>query len=79
MSTQIQDSHAFHGLSLHISVTVAPENVDKYLASFKTCFDAVVAEPECTFFELFANAETPGHFKWVENWSKDKEWLLKVC
>ena len=53
MSTHIQSSHAFHGISLHVSITVAPENIDKFLAAFKVCFDRVTAEPECTFFEIF--------------------------
>ncbi len=68
----------FHGISLHVSVTVAPENADKFLAAFKPCFDAVTAEPECTFFEVYRDADTPGRFMWVENWSKDKEWFFKV-
>lgn len=73
MSTHIQDSHAFHGISLHVNITVAPENVDKFLAAFKPCFDAVTAEPECTFFEVFHDQDNPGRFRFVENWSKDKE------
>ena len=73
MSTHVQDSHAFHGISLHVNITVAPENVDKFLAAFKTCFDAVTAEPECTFFEVFHDVDNPGDFRFVENWSKDKE------
>lgn len=73
MSTHVQESHAFHGISLHVNITVAPENVDKFLAAFKTCFDAVTAEPECTFFEVFHDVDNPGTFRFVENWSKDKE------
>lgn len=78
MSTHIQDSHAFHGISFHVSITVAPENVDKFLAALKPCFDAVTAEPENTFFEVFHDVDNPGHFRFVENWSKDQEWFMKV-
>ena len=78
MSTHIQDSHAFHGISLQVSITVAPENIDKFLAALKPCYDAVTAEPECTFFEVFHDMDTPGRFRFVENWSKSKEWFLKV-
>ena len=78
MSTHIQDSHAFHGISLQVSITVAPENIDKFLAALKPCYDAVTAEPDCTFFEVFHDMDTPGHFRFVENWSKSKEWFLKV-
>ena len=70
--------YEFNGTSLHVTVTVAPENIDKFLAAFKACFDAVTAEPECTYFEVFQDSDTPGRFKWVENWSKDKEWFFKV-
>ena len=78
MSTHIQDSHTFHGISLQVSITVAPENIDKFLAALKPCYDAVTAEPECTFFEVFHDMDNPGHFRFVENWSKSKEWFLKV-
>ena len=76
MSTHIQESHAFHGVSLHVDITVAPENVDKFLGLLKPCFELVVAEPECTFFEVFHDTENPGRFRFVENWSKDKEWFM---
>ena len=70
MSTEL---NTFHGISLHVSVTIAPEQIDEFLSHFKVCFDAVTAEPECIFFEVFHDAEHPGHFRWVEDWSKDVE------
>lgn len=73
-----QDTPAFHGFSLHLDVTVAPENVDKFLAAFKPCYEAVIAEPENTFFEVFQEADQPGHFRIVENWSKGKDWFMAV-
>ena len=75
MATQ---SNEFYGISLHVSITVAADNADKFLAAFKTCFDHVTAEPDCTFFELYRDADKPGHFQWVENWSKDQDWFFKV-
>lgn len=77
MSTNVGDSHAFHGMSLHVDVTVAPENADKFLQLLKPAFDLVTAEPECTFFEVFHDADNPGHFRWVEDWSKDKKWFME--
>ncbi|KAK4694663.1 hypothetical protein P7C71_g2952, partial [Lecanoromycetidae sp. Uapishka_2] len=77
MSTNVQESHAFHGMSLHVDIWVAPENVDKFLQALKPAYDLVTAEPECTFFEVYHAADSPGHFRWVENWSKDKEWFMK--
>ena len=68
----------FHGISLHVTITVAPENAEKFLDAFKTCFDLVTKEPQCTFFEVFRDPETPGRFKWVENWSKGREWFFEV-
>lgn len=29
-------------------------------------------------FQVFHDAEQPGYFRFVENWSKDKDWLIKV-
>ena len=56
------------GISLHISVHVAPENADKFLAALKPVIDSVSAEPECTFFEVYQDPEDPGKLSWVENW-----------
>ena len=70
MSTEL---NTFHGISLHVSVAIAPEHIDEFLSHFKVCFDAVTAEPECIFFEVFHDAEHPGHFRWVEDWNKDVE------
>ncbi|CAF9927710.1 MAG: hypothetical protein HETSPECPRED_006653 [Heterodermia speciosa] len=77
MSPQLQSSHPFHGISLHVTIVVAPENADKFLESLRPCFDAVTAEPECMSFQVFHDAEQPGYFRFVENWSKDKDWLIK--
>ncbi|KAI1363057.1 hypothetical protein F5Y08DRAFT_253805 [Xylaria arbuscula] len=65
------------GFSLHVTVYIAPENVDRFLAAFKPAFDKVVAEPECLFFELYQSPQEPGKLSWVENWSKSPEWFLE--
>ncbi|KAI1502917.1 hypothetical protein F5X99DRAFT_147703 [Biscogniauxia marginata] len=64
------------GMSLQVTVHIAPENVDKFLAAFKPVFDKVAAEPECLFFEVYRSPDEPGKISWVENWSKSKEWFL---
>lgn len=56
------------GLSLHVSVEIAPENVPKFLDYFKPVYDLVAAEPECLFFEVYQSADNPGKIHWVENW-----------
>ncbi|KAI1424069.1 hypothetical protein F5Y12DRAFT_468375 [Xylaria sp. FL1777] len=65
------------GWSLHVTVYIAPENVDRFLAAFKPVFNKVVAEPECLFFEMYQSPQEPGKLSWVENWSKSPEWFLE--
>ncbi|KAI1303358.1 hypothetical protein F5Y03DRAFT_385181 [Xylaria venustula] len=65
------------GWSLHVTVYIAPENVDRFLAAFKPVFSKVVAEPECLFFEMYQSPQEPGKLSWVENWSKSPEWFLE--
>ncbi|KAI8633767.1 hypothetical protein F5Y19DRAFT_252303 [Xylariaceae sp. FL1651] len=65
------------GLSLHVTVYIAPENVNRFMAAFKPVFDKVVAEPECLFFEMYQSSQEPGKISWVEDWSKSPEWFLE--
>ncbi|KAI1759646.1 hypothetical protein GGR53DRAFT_131736 [Hypoxylon sp. FL1150] len=65
------------GISLHVTVHIAPQNAERFLAAFKAIFDVVAAEPECTFFEVYRSPEEPGKFSWVENWSKDRQWFIE--
>jgi hypothetical protein len=64
--------------SIHVSITVAPENVEKFLDALKPVYDAVVAEPNCTLFQVFHKAEEPGVFRFVENWNATVDWLVNV-
>jgi quinol monooxygenase YgiN len=54
--------------SVHMTVFVAPENVDKLLEAFKPIFELVSAEDDCIFFELYQDPASPGTLSWVENW-----------
>lgn len=65
-------------VSLHVSITVAPENTAKFLDLLKPVYDLVSAEPECVFFEVFQNPAVPGEFKFVENWHATVEWVRDV-
>ncbi|KAI0414065.1 hypothetical protein F5X98DRAFT_378087 [Xylaria grammica] len=65
------------GWSLHVTVYIAPENVERFLAAFKPVFNKVVAEPECLFFEMYQSPQEPGKISWVEDWSKSPEWFLE--
>jgi quinol monooxygenase YgiN len=60
------------GFSVHVTITIAPENVPKFFEAFRPVFDIVSAEPECTYFEVFQDPKEPGVISWVENWC----WVL---
>jgi quinol monooxygenase YgiN len=66
------------GFSLHVTITVDPSNIDAFLAAFRPCYEAVTAEPDCTYFEVFHSLDEPGVFRFVENWSKSPEWFREV-
>jgi hypothetical protein len=65
-------------ISWHARITVAPENAEKFLEVLKPCMDAVRAEKENVFFQVYRDPSKPGKFMFVENWNADLEWLLKV-
>lgn len=66
------------GFSLHVTITVDPANIAAFLAAFRPVYEAVVAEPDCTYFEVFHSIDEPGVFRFVENWSKDPQWFKEV-
>lgn len=55
-------------ISIHVTVHIAPENVDKFFAAYQPVYDSVIAEPECTFFQVYQDPQNPGTLTWVENW-----------
>jgi quinol monooxygenase YgiN len=61
-------SNSTESLSLHMTVYIRPENLGKFWEAFKPLYDNVIAEPECTFFEVYQSPEDPGTISWVENW-----------
>ncbi|KAJ8132450.1 hypothetical protein O1611_g1171 [Lasiodiplodia mahajangana] len=66
-----------HGLSLHVTVYIAPENFDRFFAAFKPVFKKVIEEPECLFFEVYQTPGEPGTISWVEDWSGSPDWFIK--
>lgn len=66
------------GFTLVITTTVKPDKLDEFLESFWKVYKLVSAEPECLSFEIFRFPDEPNKLKWVENWSKSKEWFLEV-
>ncbi|KAH8602389.1 hypothetical protein B0O99DRAFT_499742 [Bisporella sp. PMI_857] len=65
-------------LSVHITITVAPENVDKFLEALRPTFEAVTREPLNTFFEVYHDPKKPGVFKLVEHWDADVGYMMGV-
>ena len=56
------------GISVHLTFTVDPSNVDKFFEHFRPVYEAVIAEPECTFFEVYKAPDNAGEIHAVENW-----------
>ncbi|KAI0101910.1 hypothetical protein GGR51DRAFT_563122 [Nemania sp. FL0031] len=65
-----------HGFSLHVTVYIAPENVDRFFAASKPVFKKVIAEPKCLFFEVYQTPGQPGTISWVEDWSDTPDWFI---
>jgi len=65
-------------LSWHAHITVAPENVDKFLELLKPTIAKVAAEPECVLFQVFRDPSKPGKFMFIENWNATIGWLFEV-
>ncbi|KAH8686199.1 hypothetical protein BGZ61DRAFT_533762 [Ilyonectria robusta] len=63
------------GFSLHVTIFIDPLNVAEFFKHFKLAYENVIAEPECTFFEVYQSPENPGELRWVENWSASVKWF----
>ncbi|KAJ5088626.1 hypothetical protein N7456_012242 [Penicillium angulare] len=66
------------GISLHVTIYIDPSNVEKFFEYMKPAYDAVIAEPECRFFEIYQDPKEPGTLSWVENWDATPEWLVQT-
>jgi quinol monooxygenase YgiN len=58
----------FRGVSVHVTITISPENVFRFFEEFQPVYEKVIAEPDCTYFEVFQLPDDPGVISWVENW-----------
>ena len=66
------------GLSLHVTLHIDPSQLSGFFAALKPCYDAVTAEPECVFFEVYQDPNVPGKIHFVEDWNASAEWLTTV-
>ena len=57
-----------NSISLQVTIHIDPSDVDRFLEAFKPVYEKTIAEPECTFFELYQDPQSPGTLSWVENW-----------
>jgi hypothetical protein len=78
MATDPTNPPVLSSFSLHVKIVVAPENVNAFLEALKPAYDAVIAEPENVFFQVFQNPQNPGEFKFIENWNGSLEWFMSV-
>ncbi|KAL1612776.1 hypothetical protein SLS60_001005 [Paraconiothyrium brasiliense] len=65
-------------ISLHVTFHIDPSKISAFFTALKPAYDAVTAEPECVFFEVYQSPDTPGKIKFVENWNASVEWLMNV-
>ncbi|KAF2676953.1 hypothetical protein K458DRAFT_424314 [Lentithecium fluviatile CBS 122367] len=66
-------------LSVHITLHIDPTKLDTFFEVVRTTYDAVTAEPENIFFEVYQSADKPGVFRFVEHWNASMEWMTNVC
>ncbi|KAI0205566.1 hypothetical protein F4808DRAFT_455792 [Astrocystis sublimbata] len=65
------------GLSLHVTVNVAPKNITPFFEAFKPVYEKVIAEPKNLFFEVYQSVDFPGKITWVENWNGNPDWFMQ--
>lgn len=69
-------------LLLQISIYIAKEDVDTYLAALRPCWELVTAEPECFYFDLFQTTDPTDAgvviFNLVEVWNATLEWMTDI-
>jgi len=64
-------------LTLHVTIKVAPHNVQNFLDALRPCWECCIQEPENLFFDVYHSPSEPGVFRFVEVWSKDREWFVE--
>ena len=64
-------------LTLMVHLRVHPSDASKLVEAHKPVWAACATEPECLFFDVFQDLEDKGKFRFVELWSKDREWFEK--
>lgn len=63
---------------LAVKVRIPPEKVEEFFTWFRPVYNSVVAEPECRYFVVGQDQQTPGVLWWCEGWAASTEWFQKV-
>lgn len=63
---------------LTVKIYIRPEQVDEFFTHFKPAYEAVVAEPQCRYFVVGQDPQTPGAIYWCEGWTESLEWFQNV-
>lgn len=71
----VDDGIKFH---LSVKIRILPEQVDEFFKLFRPAYELVVAEPECRYFVVGQDPQTPGAIWWCEGWSESVEWFQNV-
>ena len=65
-------------ISLQLTLYIDPAQTATFLSALEPVYDAVVAEPECTLFEIFQSPTEPGVFRLLECFDADQKWMHEV-
>jgi L-rhamnose mutarotase len=65
-------------LTLFVTIHVSPENIEKFKEAHRPVWAQCAREDECLLFDVFQDTECPERFRFVELWSRDREWFEKV-
>ncbi|KAF2462779.1 uncharacterized protein BDR25DRAFT_247797, partial [Lindgomyces ingoldianus] len=62
-------------LTLFVTFHIHPHLIPTFLSAHRPVWAACTPEPECLLFDVFQDPSRPGRFRFVEVWSRDREWF----
>jgi quinol monooxygenase YgiN len=63
-------------LSVHVQISVKPQDVPAFLDALKPCQNGCLSEKECLYFDVFHDGK--GNFRFLEIWTGTEEWFRSV-
>ncbi|KXT13955.1 hypothetical protein AC579_4204 [Pseudocercospora musae] len=64
-------------LTLFVTFKIKPDRIEEWKEAHRPVWAACAAETECLFFDVYSDPATPGMFRFVEIWSKSRQWFEK--